>query len=315
MKEKVCVVMPLYRNKDTLPRALESIFSQDYEGDIEVLLMFDDPHDGTKEVALECAKRHQGKVRLIEEGAPFYLGGARAKAIPYIDGDYVYSLDADDELLPGALSLLAKALRDTGADMVNASYVEVKGEKRRPYFFAKDATYTGESAVGALLQDASFRSFLWAKLFKRELLDSRPLAILQGKGVMFEDLSFVASLLLGAKKVVSIAKPVVAYHLDVATSSSTEERKDRTLRHLAAFALTRLVLEKANRPKVLRAFFAHKLRTYLSYRYDVSRDRKAGASQDYFAQMKTLFGRLYQKGALDVKGTLLEPLLEGAFIS
>ena len=314
MSKKVSVVMPLYRNKESLPRALDSLLQQDYDGEIEILLMFDDGKDGTREVALNYVNANPGQVKLIEGETRLGLGGARKEALPHITGDYVYSLDADDEMLPGAMKLLVSVLEDSGADMVNASFLTHSKGKDHQNLFKKNARLDKYHALSALFIDAYFRSVLWQKLFKKELLLSRPLAILQGKGVMFEDLSFVASLLLGCRKVVSIDKPIVRYHKDVATSSSTEARHDRTLRHLAAFALTRLVLEKSGDDKAVSSFLAHKMRTKWSIDYDLSRDKKAGANKEYLAEMKSTFKLLFARDPFDASMTALAPLLEGAFL-
>ena len=276
--------------------------------------MFDDASDGTKEVALNYIEKHPGKVRLIQKEERMGLGGARKEAMNYIDGGYVYSLDADDAMVPGALKLLVDALERENADMVNASFYEVKQGSTKPYFFKKRAIWNSHQALAALFNDASFRSFLWAKLFRAELLRARPMALLQGSKAMFEDLSLVTSLLLGAKKIVQIDGPVVYYREDIATSSSTEKRKDRAIRHLAAFALCRQIIERSGDKQALRIFFAHRLRTYFSIDYDLKKDRQAGASKEYVALVKRAFKQLYQKGALVYEDAPYGPYLEGAFL-
>ena len=315
MNPSISVLMPVYRNKDSLRRAVLSLLNQDYEGKIDVVLMFDDAQDGTIDEALALEKEYPDNVTLVRKDTPFGLGGARKEGIPYLKGDLIYSLDADDEMLPGAMKKMVDALLDNDADMVNACFDEVVGPKHKTYFYKKKAIYDKYQALDALFMDASFRSFLWSKLYRRELLSSRPLSILEGKGVMFEDLSFVASLLLGAKKVVSIKDSVINYYQDVVTSSSASPRKDRTLRHLAAFAITRLTLERSGDPKALQMFLRHRFRTYLSIAFDLGKDKKSGADKAYVKNMKRAFRDLFKKGTLDVSKAPYQALLENAFIA
>ena len=316
MKPSVSVLMPVYRNKDSLSRAVDSLLNQDYEGKIDIVMMADDAEDGTLEEARRLKDLHPEQIQVITRDEPFFLGGARKEGIPYLKGDLIYSLDADDEMLPGAMKLLVDTLLSLNADLVNAGFYEIVGTKKKRYFYKKYQVFDNYKGLHALLHDTYFRSFLWAKLYRRELLESRPFAILQGKGVMFEDLSYCASLLLGAKKVVTIADPVINYYQDVATSSSTEKRNDRTLRHLSAFLLTRLLFEQSGDVQAIKAFYKHRSRTYWSIFYDLGRDIKAGAETHYVLKMKSYYRKLFnKKKPFQLEGTPFEEFLRDAFIA
>ena len=314
MNPSIDVIMPVYKNKDSLPISVASLLEQDYEGSIRLLLMFDDAHDGTKEVIEELQKKYGEKILVVTTPTPMGLGGARKEAIPYLKADYVYSLDADDTMLPGAMKRLVQTAIEKDADCVNAAFLESKGPKSKLTPFRKEATYNKYGAISALFFDASFRSFLWAKLFRRELYETSPLAIPQGKGVMFEDLPLCLSLLLACKKVVSVTYPVVDYRLDVATSSSTEMRSDRSLRHLVSFALCRKILERTEDPRALRIFFHYRYRFALSFAYDLGRDKKGHCKKAYKKEMKAAFRQLFSRRPLEDKDAPYTPYLEGAFI-
>ena len=249
---------------------------------------------------------------LIERDTPMGVGGARRVAMEYFDGEYFGSLDADDELLPGAIQTLVSALEEHKADAVNASFLIVDGAKRKQDFFRKDKVYDTKGALSALFNDASMRSFLWCKLFRTKLIRGVS-AIPHSKRAIFEDLPYCVSFLSRSEKVVSIKTPVVGYHVDIPTSETAKPRQDRAMQHLVAFALSRKLLEEDL--SLLKAFFAHRLRSYFSLLYDLGKDKKAGADKTYVKQCKTLFKSIYKKDAFTIEGTPLEPYTQDAFIS
>ena len=228
------------------------------------------------------------------------LGGARKAALDYIktiDCNYVLSLDGDDSFERNAISRIAKTMEETGCDCLNFSFYEVKQGKRKAYGFSKNKTLSREEAIKDWLFDSYFRSFLWAKCFKKEAFLGSICYALHPK-VMFEDAPLIASALSHCKKIVSIKDALVDYRLDIASSSSSSPRADRALNHLSSFALVRHYFEETNDQELLKAFYKAKTRTYLSLLYDLSVDKKKGADSDYEKMIKKSFKRLFKKKGL-----------------
>ena len=108
----VTVICPFFDVAPFLDAAVKSVLGQDYEH-IELLLVDDGSVDGSTEIALGWAARHQGKIRyLAHEGrrnrgvsASRNLGRRAAR------GSLIASLDADDVWLPGTLQSRVKELQ------------------------------------------------------------------------------------------------------------------------------------------------------------------------------------------------------------
>lgn len=94
----ISVIIPLYNKESIIERSLQSVLSQDYD-DFEVVVVNDGSTDRSAEIVKDI---HDSRVTLIEQenGGP---SKARNTGVKHAKGEWVVFLDADDELLPGAL--------------------------------------------------------------------------------------------------------------------------------------------------------------------------------------------------------------------
>ena len=172
-KPVVSIIMPVFRNKDTLARALDSFLEQDFEEPSELIMGIDDANDGTFALAKEYSEKHPDKIKMHTEDYRMGQALSRWKAIMDSQGEYIYFMDADDRLRKDCLSTLVKTMRNTDADCVNCSFYQVdEKEKEKAFFSSSSATYNKKEAITAFLWDISFRGFLWTKMWKREIIEN-----------------------------------------------------------------------------------------------------------------------------------------------
>jgi glycosyltransferase involved in cell wall biosynthesis len=110
----ISVVIPTRDRPELLARALRAVTSQDYPGEIECLVVFD------QSVPVETipSEDQLRRIRpLINARAPG-LAGARNTGILAASGDLVAFCDDDDEWLPDKLATQVRALRSTDASVV-----------------------------------------------------------------------------------------------------------------------------------------------------------------------------------------------------
>jgi glycosyltransferase involved in cell wall biosynthesis len=95
----VTAVIPTHNRPQLMQRALESVLSQEYDGEIEVIVVFDasDPFDPPVTVPVDRS------VRTVLNQRSRGLAGARNTGIVLAQHDYVAFLDDDDYWLPGKL--------------------------------------------------------------------------------------------------------------------------------------------------------------------------------------------------------------------
>jgi glycosyltransferase involved in cell wall biosynthesis len=190
----ISIIIPTYNYAHLLPRALNSVLSQLAE-DVELLVVNDGSTDQTSLVLADYVARYP-RIQVIEQhngGA----GSARNNGIRQARGRYVLLLDADDELLPAALSSLRDVVRLTPAvGMVLGAYVSVSadGQERLRKPTPVPTVPAAELARQYLLQKRIAISHC-CSLFRRDLLLRRPYPESLRNG---EDIAVFAYLLVSA---------------------------------------------------------------------------------------------------------------------
>jgi glycosyltransferase involved in cell wall biosynthesis len=116
------VVIASYNYAHLLPRAVESALNQDFAGDWEVIVVDDGSTDNTREVIRPWVDRlHYHRKANAGHCA------ANNTGVELASGEWIHFLDADDELLPQALTRFDAAIREQPANvaMVSGGYVSV----------------------------------------------------------------------------------------------------------------------------------------------------------------------------------------------
>lgn len=103
----ISVIIPLYNKEPIIERTIRSVLSQDYN-DFEVVIVNDGSTDKSMEVLKNALPRIKQELNVNtpvtiisqENGGP---SKARNTGVKNAKGEWIVFLDADDELLPGAL--------------------------------------------------------------------------------------------------------------------------------------------------------------------------------------------------------------------
>ena len=122
----ISVVIPLYNKEAIIKKSIESVLTQDYD-DFEVIVV----NDGSTDNSVEIVKAiHDPRITLIEQenGGP---SKARNTGVKNAKGEWILFLDADDELLPGALKHFAELVKaHKNIEMFMCPFVINDGKKR-----------------------------------------------------------------------------------------------------------------------------------------------------------------------------------------
>ena len=143
----VSVVVPCFNHGRYLPACVESILDQDYEA-IEVIVVDDASTDPATIGVLDEIGLRDG-VRLMHQSTNAGPSAARNRAIGEAKGRFILPVDADNTLLPGAVTSLVEQLQTAG-ESVHFIYPNCQ------YFGTRDDYFQPPSFNLALLLEGNY---------------------------------------------------------------------------------------------------------------------------------------------------------------
>lgn len=217
------VLIPVYNVQDYLEECVESVMAQWPNGDpaaqaIEVLLLDDCSTDGSASLMQALAARWPGRLTLLRHAANAGLSAARNTMIDAARGDYLWFLDSDDKLLPGAIAQLHAVVLQHPVDVVVCDFQvwrarerlkhRMRGERHRRTFAgaAGSPQRDGRLLAAGLLRTGQLHA--WSKISRRALWAG---GLRFPAGRYFEDLATMPQLALLAQSFFYVDRPWVAY--------------------------------------------------------------------------------------------------------
>lgn len=204
---KISVIIPVYNVEPYLERCLDSVFSQNFE-DVEVICVNDGSTDGSGDMLARYRRQHPEMTVLRQENAG--LSMARNAGLSTAQGAYVYFLDSDDYLLPGALKTMFEFASSRNLDM--AAFNARIGRDTcyfRPGFDLPPST--GAVFLKRFYHEDGhfFPTPVWTWLFRRDFLFAHELVFKRSR--IHEDAEFTPRALYFARTCALCNVPVCYY--------------------------------------------------------------------------------------------------------
>lgn len=182
---RVSVIMPCYQNGDTLEKSVRSVQAQTVS-DWELIAVDDGSRDHTLQT-LECLAREDARIRVIhqENGG---VSSARNRGMEAAKGKWLFFLDADDLLTPGALETLLAMEKET-LDVICGAYVmRYTDESGREEIHAC-ADGDQQTVLESLIRGDSALNSMCARLYRRSMVAKHgitaPYGVKIGEDVLF----------------------------------------------------------------------------------------------------------------------------------
>ena len=167
---KVSVIMPAYNSEKYIERSVKSVLSQTHT-ELELIVVDDGSTDRTAGILRRLAAG-DSRLRYVrtENHGPAEARNAALKLISE-DAAFATFIDADDELLPDALSYALEAA-DTGADLILMGFCIVEADGRERDYNEFDCLVRPQDMKTAFsrLYKANLLNQVWAKLYSVPLL-------------------------------------------------------------------------------------------------------------------------------------------------
>lgn len=287
----ISVCIPVYRTEKYLERCLSSVARQkDSFTSFEVILV-SDASDGTapfeggrplscKKLAAALKKKYSLNLTYVEHRKNRGLVEVRRSAVTKASGTYIFHLDSDDLLAPGALKALYDTAVSTDADIIHGHTTTIRIHDHA--MFALTPNLYGNQYQGVLEGDniqiawLSNRctGVLWGKLYRREQCLEAYEHIPYTETNLGEDLLFFFFISRIARKYVSIPENVYYYvYQDGMTAQKEIADLEKWRMHCsAASAITILAQwseEQKNLPDAILRGIKASSRHYLSRNIDL----------------------------------------------
>lgn len=207
---EVSVVVPVFNAVEFVLAGVSSVLDHTL-AEVEVICIDDGSTDGSAE-ALESLAAKDRRITVVSLGSNHGASAARNAGIDRAAGTYVFFLDADDRVPPGALDSLLSAARQTQSALTIGKLLWLKSREEGMSEFRQAA---GGPIVVADIRDSTYLQTVpgchCCNLYSRELLEQAH--IRYDTDLTFgEDQLFQATAMVRAGKVTIIEDIVYVYH-------------------------------------------------------------------------------------------------------
>ncbi|WP_405888472.1 CDP-glycerol glycerophosphotransferase family protein [Streptomyces sp. NBC_01136] len=204
------IIVPVFKVQGFLRECLDSVLEQSY-GDIEVIAVDDCSPDGCGAILDEYAARDP-RLRVLHLPRNVGLGRARNAGMPYATGDFLFFLDSDDTLTPGALRAISDRLDETAdPDVLVFDYA-------RTYWWGG----TRRNVLAQVLAECGDRTFtaaehpqildllmvVWNKVYSRAFVEREGFAFPPG---YYEDTPWTFPVMLSAERIATLDRICLNY--------------------------------------------------------------------------------------------------------
>lgn len=228
-EKKISIIVPVYNAERFLSQCIESILRQSY-ANWEMIAVDDGSTDHSLEI-LQSFSAKESRIHILSksnEGVSI----ARNMALAQAKGDYVYFVDADDEVMPNGLRILLEAMEDKQASFVKSDFLPVD-ENGEQVFINKKQMIRRKYDGKVLNSEKFFRKvlmkeyFLWTCLFRRDIIEANHVQFIPHCRLM-EDSAFIADYLMCSERNVYKDACVYKYrkYEDTASTSNKDYSKD-----------------------------------------------------------------------------------------
>ncbi len=172
MKEKISVIVPIYKVEKYLLKCVESLINQTYKN-LEIILVDDGSPDKCPQICDEYAQK-DNRIKVIhkENGG---LSDARNAGMKIATGEYISFIDSDDWVNTDMYQYMLKEALLHNADIVECNIYNAFEDKTEKYNTDHYAIYNNNyDIMKAYIKDYNIKTVVWNKLYKKSLIKDIP---------------------------------------------------------------------------------------------------------------------------------------------
>lgn len=212
------VLIPVYNVSAYIEDCVHSVLQQTADDPaIEIVLLDDAGSDDSWAKVQALAAQHPQRLRLLQHAHNRGLAAARNSLLAEAHGRYIWFLDSDDILLPGAIEGLRAAVATDAPDLVLCDFAflrekprlrhRLRGENHRRTHPCRShaLSHDGDALAVGLLESRQLHA--WSKIATRAVWQTAPFP----EGRYFEDIPTIPALLTATHSWRHVCAPWVGY--------------------------------------------------------------------------------------------------------
>jgi glycosyltransferase involved in cell wall biosynthesis len=209
-KDKVSIVVPIYKVEKYIHRCIDSIVNQTYSN-LEIILVDDGSPDSCGEIADQYQKTDP-RIRVVhkQNGG---LSDARNHGMNLVTGDFIMFVDSDDWLAEEMIAMMIKNSLAYQADVVQSAFYYAYDDKllvdhRHHQENDPPVILNNKMLMYELIKNEKVKNFAWGKLFRTALIKDT----LFEKGVLFEDVFWAHQIMCQVETFLILHEPYYYYY-------------------------------------------------------------------------------------------------------
>ena len=224
---KISIIIPIYNSEKYIKECLKSLIDQTFK-DFEIICV----NDGSTDKTLDILKKFEKIDKRITIISQKNLGAGIARNIGMNNskGDYLIFLDSDDIFKKTMLEQMYKKIKKNDAEIVICNSINFETIKKKKIFFKKNYLISDKKIKNRIFSSFDikkdfFNLFIWwpwDKIIKKKYIENLGIKYQNLKST--NDLFFVASAVISAKKILFLDKNLIFHRINIKTSiSNTRE--------------------------------------------------------------------------------------------
>lgn len=200
------IIIPVYNAEKYLNRCLKSVFRAVSLSQIEteVILVDNGSTDDSLKIAENFIKNSPLEIKLLNcpiEGA----AAVRNYGVKHAKGEYLWFVDADDEIMPSSIKKLIKTATDTAADLVMMGAIRIYPGNRTNELTAIDPQTSDYKS-----RFVRYGAGPWQFLIRKKWWVNHDFKFKEG--IIHEDMEMISSIILYTDHFAAVSEPLYRYH-------------------------------------------------------------------------------------------------------
>ena len=209
---KLSIIIPVYNVEPYLRECLESVLQQDFS-EMEIVCVDDCSTDSSAEILQEYGKKDP-RIHIFRHERNRGLSAARNTGLAYAGGKYVWFVDSDDMIKPGACKKLYETAERNETDIIYFNMTFLNGkeswiQRREQKYVTHKGVMSGRQMFCLFQEDGSVKVETWRQFYKREFLLQNDLLFYEG--ILHEDMLFSFQAAMKAKRAADLDCALYVY--------------------------------------------------------------------------------------------------------